>query len=537
MARNIVIFGPAHSGKSTLAGYLVSQLNPTFKMRSFINGIKDNVWYKEVDKYRYIMDDTIDEREPRIFENKDKLGTSKYMHASTIKFSSSNITIIDTPGAEHKYKEREGGIYMGEIGIFIIEISKILNLKIDKSNRETLTFLNPLFLWTKVFKKELNPIIVISKVDESKYSEYEINLAISIIRRIIDDENLEIIPVAIDVKNEIGYNILTKTEELSWYNGNTLQEKLYNYIKTDIGINSLTEPILIELIKINKTNSINGIGKVYRGKVLQGSVLQDTYIKISPVKIDNKITSFVTGKIETIKFEKGELTQKAEKGHIIGINIKDLKFKDRRIQKDQIELLKTSTLIDDTISVKFGNLLCFKVDSDTSHIFSFNEQINILWYGKFITSHILYKKHDGKYIYLYLYSKSYFSIGVFNEKFIHKTFFLRYLDISNNTQQLLYSELNYVEELQTIILKNLIKFDPKNGEKLIQKKICFRNDDTTLKVNEIENIDSVLVQLKKYFLLIQPNLSMIFNHIEIDFKLDNIHEISKQPKKNEKIIN
>ncbi len=93
---NIVVFGKAQSGKSTLLGYLYSKSNKKFNINEFERKTKAQLEnsYRPSYLFAYIMDESKDER---II----KPGTRK-LHIRKIALNEfTRITVIDTPGAEH----------------------------------------------------------------------------------------------------------------------------------------------------------------------------------------------------------------------------------------------------------------------------------------------------------------------------------------------------------------------------------------------------------------------------------------------------
>ncbi|WP_028315946.1 GTP-binding protein [Desulfatibacillum aliphaticivorans] len=150
MSNNLVIFGPAHAGKSTLAGYLRVRLDSSFNFNKHVDSIKDEKWFTDDKALSSIVDTAKKERELR--DTSSKLGTSRFIHSYGIENQNnsnkiySNLTIIDTPGAQHKYKERIKGMYFGEIGVFVIEAKKVLNTTIDNIHE----YYSPLMLWKKL---------------------------------------------------------------------------------------------------------------------------------------------------------------------------------------------------------------------------------------------------------------------------------------------------------------------------------------------------------------------------------------------------
>jgi translation elongation factor EF-1alpha len=100
MSRNIVIFGPAHAGKSTLAGFLIAGHQPEDLARVKImlsSGQHGEI--SEADKYRLLLDKHDEERR----RNREPgHGTSWYMHTAPTRIGHFDFLLIDTPGREHE---------------------------------------------------------------------------------------------------------------------------------------------------------------------------------------------------------------------------------------------------------------------------------------------------------------------------------------------------------------------------------------------------------------------------------------------------
>ena len=126
---NVVFFGQADAGKSTLAGYIISRYDKEFKMSKFIESmIADNPKCDVSLAFSAIMNTNKDE-----VENSRHLN-SKSLHLRKIQLPFEKVTIIDTPGSENYRKQRERGMYYGNVGIFFMEINNVLEHKIGRAH-------------------------------------------------------------------------------------------------------------------------------------------------------------------------------------------------------------------------------------------------------------------------------------------------------------------------------------------------------------------------------------------------------------------
>lgn len=388
MSKNIVVFGPAESGKSSLIGYMFKNLIEKFDFDKFDKSMKLDLGssYDYKQKYAYIVDESIHER------YRDKglqgIGTTRYMHTRRIKIGDNEVHIIDTPGAEHRKKERFKGLTFGEIGIFMVELSDLTNCSLKNYERLgiLLNFFAPLFLWFKL-KENSKVIILTSKMDRSDFSENSFNEGIRTIKEICGDEItkiLNIIPVAIDFTLDMDHNVFSQSEFMDWYKGPTLMEVLQNNLDSAPSNNKklyfMTDWVF------NKT----GIGSVWRGKVIQGELKKGNEVRLTPVEYNKEYIN-VTGRIRNIRYERGADTDLATEGSIVGIDLHDLKINGRRCDKDDFETLETTCITDTNDKyVLMGNILQFSIYKKDIEKFNILENISLLWFGRLIPSHVIH---------------------------------------------------------------------------------------------------------------------------------------------------
>lgn len=391
MKRNIVLFGPAEAGKSTLGGYLVTKFNPKCNFKNFDLKRKKELGnnYRIDGRLAYILDQTKDERTRQFFE---KGGTTIYSQTRRIWINNLEALIIDTPGHKPWYRERTKGMYYGDIGVFVIDLKRLNEDLLDSKNIKTLQlFFTPLFLWKEFKDKKRHPIIIISKMDQFDFSEKKFYEALEIIKHVCRDESVEAIPISISPKELHSHNIDTLSEKLQWYQGPTLSEKLIE-ITNELPPSEIDENLFIS---IDKKYNKEGIGNVLRGKVLQGKLEVGTPIKIMPMKCNNEIFTNCLAIVKNIYKEKYKKIENAKKGSIIEIDIHDIRIEGKRCDKGKFNIIRTSCIVDPNANFFSGNILQFFVPVDEKENFHLLETVMILWFGRFISSKVVHINDNG----------------------------------------------------------------------------------------------------------------------------------------------
>ena len=140
---NIVIFGPVHSGKTTLAGFIRTYYMSESEFKREEELLKEkleekNILYKMSDRFTYFI--SMDEDELIRDSKNNLIGTTKRIHMKHIphknEYADIDITYIETPGLNTRstWKQKYQGIFIGEIGIFVIDINEILKLILLEEN-------------------------------------------------------------------------------------------------------------------------------------------------------------------------------------------------------------------------------------------------------------------------------------------------------------------------------------------------------------------------------------------------------------------
>lgn len=406
MCNNIVIFGPTHSGKSTLIGYLhVYQMcedefnwsNLRIRRKIEEMGYK----YKKDRTLAYYADQGIDEI--KVYDKIEKSrGTSKRIHIKETALDMElNCTFIDTPGSDIAWKHKNEGLFLGEIGIFMIEIGKVIELsrKVIGSNAynaKVNELFSSIYLW-KHYKRMKRIIVVISKVDMILYSSYAIKRAESTLRSIDILKDVPIIPISIDVENRRSNNIFEcKSEEMKWYTGNSLITEIKKMLikENEVIVDNGELFAHIERI-IPRTQSNNQ--PAVRIKVLNGTIHDRDEIYLGPVKYNGE-NIMLRGQILSIKNETRGLVSNLSKGEIGGVIFSKLWNQRERLKLTDVKQKRTSIIYKNSAICREGNLLYFNIDKrylDNSVQDHFKRivvgnRLKLIWFGKIISMHLLY---------------------------------------------------------------------------------------------------------------------------------------------------
>lgn len=406
MCNNIVIFGPTHSGKSTLIGYLhVYQLCEdeynwsNLRIKRKIEGM--GYKYKKDRILAYYADQGMDEIKAYDKIEKSR-GTSKRIHIKETALDMElNCTFIDTPGSDIAWKHKNEGLFLGEIGIFMIEIGKVIELsrKVIGSNAynaKVNELFSSIYLW-KHYKRMKRIIVVISKVDMMLYSLYAVKRAESTLRSIDILKDVPIIPISIDIENRRSNNIFEcKNEEMQWYTGNSLITEIKKMLikENEVIVDNSELFAHIERI-IPRTQSNNQ--PAIRVKVLNGTIHERDEIYLGPVKYNSE-NIMLKGQILSIKNETRGLVSNLSKGEIGGIIFSKLWNQRERLKLTDVKQKRTSIICKNSAICREGNLLYFNIDKryldDSVQVYFKNivvgNRLKLIWFGKIISMHLLY---------------------------------------------------------------------------------------------------------------------------------------------------
>ena len=392
MANTVVIFGMAHSGKTTLCGYVYDQNmqgKENYNFEEYIKNTKKElgVDYDSSRDYGYLLEKSKDER-----LRNNRSGTSKQLHIKSIHFPESEFVIIDTPGAQHKATQRQKGMYYGDIGVFCVEISKIIDERFWGNRKQYLTFMSTLVLWSK-FKRKT--IIILTKMDVVEFSEEKYKYACGIIKQLCLEIDVScIIPISIDVKKRIGNNIFEKSPNMSWYQGPFLMPVIKEELN-NIEIEN-NNKMLLFYVDRNYMQSSQYTGKSWRIKVIKGSLERNQKILLSPIVIQKNFFS-VTATIKSIRAdlegdERIQFIDKAIEGDFVGIDLVDIYCNKKKIDKRDMDTVCTTCGFSVDTQFSFSDEFMFMVGVKYLEKLSVNRQMDLLWFGRAVTFEIVSRK-------------------------------------------------------------------------------------------------------------------------------------------------
>lgn len=390
VAKSVVVFGMAHSGKSTCIGYMYNKTrekDPDYDFEKYVNSLRRELSaYDSSRDYGYLVDEFIEER----IRTKTKSGTSKKIHFKPVELGDIKITVVDTPGSEHKSKQRQKGMYYGEVGIFCIEINQLTSEEFFTKKDLFTTFMATLILWSKFNRRT---IIALTKMDLCDYQEESYLKGCQIINQLCDMINVSaIVPISINVKGRTGHNIYNKSPEMSWYRGKTLAEALME----EIGRNDYKQVQTPLLFYVDRSHLISKqyTGQNWRIKILQGEISVGQEIVMSPVLV-NRDAGTIKAKVKSIRsdLEKTENTvinvENASEGSFVGIDLYDIRLGNRKISKDSLRTVCTSCGFASDLKYKMSNTFIFRSNFENFEKFSLKRQMDLLWFGRAITFQVI----------------------------------------------------------------------------------------------------------------------------------------------------
>lgn len=388
--QNIVCFGPTNTGKSTLAGYLCSHdmSHDEYEKKVQQFRTKYGKYFQERRILSYFVDTGKDEYRPQ----RNTLGTSKRKHFTVAHLEEElNCTLIDSPGTDKRWRNGFQGIYMGDIGIFVIEIDLLIDLYANhiKGSYEYEQILErllvPVSLWDKYGRID-QLIIVISKMDLCDYSRYILARAEKVLKEQTLLKNVPIIPISINVKKRSDENVFSESNNFPGH------QCLLSAIKDILGKKSPvhaepnTSRLLAAIDKRFDKTKLTG-EPALRVKVIDGDITIGRSLKIGPVKYKGRIND-VTGTVRTLMSEaEHQKVDTLAKNHIGGIVFSRLQNGRDLFDLKEMELFNTSMIMNIDSTYSSGNFLVFSIKKDgiVKDLFencSLNEDIKLIWFGK-----------------------------------------------------------------------------------------------------------------------------------------------------------
>lgn len=286
---NLAILGHVDHGKSTLVGRLLYE-----------TGVVDD---HNIDQYRaeakthdkagfefaYVMDGHEEERERGL--------TIDIAHRQ-FDTDHNSFTIIDCPGHQKFTKNMITGASQADHAILVVAAD-------DGVQRQTREHV---FLSRTLDINEF--VVVINKMDLVDYSKSTYQQVVNDVKNLFsridfDVDEKTFVPVSA-LKGE---NIVTPSDHIPWYQGQTLVEALD---ALEIDGRAVERPLRIP---IDDIHTISGIGTVPAGRIETGSVTIDDPVTFQP--------SSVGGDVASIEMYHEELDT-ARRGDNVGLHIRDI---------------------------------------------------------------------------------------------------------------------------------------------------------------------------------------------------------------------
>lgn len=385
---SIVFFGQADAGKSTLAGYIISRYEKYFRLSAFIESMKkDNPKYDTALAFSSIINTNKDEVRDTQHQN------SRSIHLRKVKLPFETVTIIDTPGSERYNKQRERGMYYGNIGVFFMEINNILEHKYDFDT------IAPIALWSKLENKRM--IFLLTKFDMVNYESEAYNRGIEEVESICSyfgfSGEVTVIPTAIEVdalKNlskteldsrDLGENICKKSQKMPWYGGAPLLEAIEKDIQSLDQIDE-NEPLMFCINdQVDRPNSKSG--KIWTIKILSGILKKGQEIQLAPVKDDNNNYEVLTATVKHLRrdlsrFDEQETAEVARKGEIYGMDLKNCYLNKRHVSKGEFNAISSTCGVSRNEVFIMSDTFSFSIKSEDIFAFKDRLEMRLMWFGR-----------------------------------------------------------------------------------------------------------------------------------------------------------
>jgi elongation factor 1-alpha len=286
---NLVFIGHVDHGKSTLVGRLMYDTGSLSEQdyRKLQQEAEERG--KGTFAFAYVMDNLKEERER---------GVTIDVAYKKFDGQKNSFTIIDAPGHKDFVKNMITGTSQADAAVLVVSAKD----GIQPQTKEHA------FLAQVMGLKQV--IVVVNKMDEVKYEESTFNKVKEEMTKLLQGigykvENIKFIPVSAWV----GDNVVKKTENMSWYKGETLVQML----DTLTAPKPPTDKPL--RLPVQDVYNIKGVGTVPVGRVETGILKPGDSIIFQP--------SGKTGEVKTIEAHHEQLEQ-AIPGDNIGFNVRGI---------------------------------------------------------------------------------------------------------------------------------------------------------------------------------------------------------------------
>lgn len=385
---NIVFFGQADAGKSTLAGYIISRYDKELKLSSTVESMqRENRTCDTRLAFSAIINTNRDEK-----ENSNHLN-SKSMHLRKIDLPFERVTIIDTPGSENYRKQRERGMYYGNVGVFFMEINNVLE---HKYRVDTIA---PIALWSRLENKRM--IFLLTKFDMVDYSEEAYYRALEEVKDICGyfgfEDNYTVIPTAIEVDRmrnmskeeldtvDLGENICSKSIKMPWYDGKCVVDTIEAEISELDKIDEVDSLIFCVTDQIDRPDS--QAGKVWNIKILSGILRTGQQICLAPVKDLNNNYKVLTANVKQLRndisrYDYQEEVEIARTGELYGLDIKHCSIDKRHASKSEYNAISSTCGFKAGTDFSMSDSFTFEVSELDVSSFEKGKERRLVWFGR-----------------------------------------------------------------------------------------------------------------------------------------------------------
>jgi elongation factor 1-alpha len=294
---NAVFVGHVDHGKSTTVGRLMYDSGAIDEQA--MRKLKDKA--KELGKagfeFAFVMDNLKEEQERGVTID---LAYKKFM---TKKYE---VTIIDAPGHKDFVKNMITGTSQADVAFLVIAGSEGAMAQ----TKEHLWLLKTLGVG--------QICVLINKMDSIKYDEAKFKAVKEEITKLLQTVGYKIEETPfIPISALEGDNVAKKSENMSWYNGPTVQEQFDNFKEPE-------KPVELPLrLPLQDVYNIAGIGVVPVGRVETGKMKVGDKVIVVPGREGKGIT----GEVKSIEAHHEQMTE-ALPGDNIGFNVRGIGKKD-----------------------------------------------------------------------------------------------------------------------------------------------------------------------------------------------------------------
>ena len=296
---NLVFIGHVDHGKSTTVGRLLYDSGNIDEQA--MRKLKDKA--EELGKggfeFAFVMDNLKEERERGVTIDlaHKKFETQKYY-----------FTIIDAPGHKDFIKNMITGASQADAGVLVVSGNPSDGVQAQTKEH--------IFLAKTLGVNQL--IVAVNKMDMAKYEQKrfeEVKKEVETLLKSVGYKPEEVLFVPIAALP--GDNVFKKSENMSWYDGQTLLETIDTFKEPE-------KPTELPLrLPIQDVYNITGIGVVPVGRVETGVMKVGDKVTVVP----GREGKGVNGEVKTIEMHHEQM-QQAEPGDNIGFNVRGIGKKD-----------------------------------------------------------------------------------------------------------------------------------------------------------------------------------------------------------------